>query len=100
MLVECCRKIAAVVGEAQRAGPVQGRYRDDLQQQSHRGKHRTETPAGPAGPSALLLSSQPYGHIGGARRELEMTSLPKRVVNNRMGRSRELDALMPSNLAR
>src|SRR6202045_3395289 len=92
MLVERCRKIAAVVGGAQRAGPVQGRYRDDLQQQSHRGKQRTETPAGPAGPSALRLSPQPYGHIEQAP--------PETGGKRRHGASLEPDARVPSNLAR
>jgi hypothetical protein len=46
---------------------VQGRYRD-LQQQSDRGKHPTETAGRPAGLSALLFSPRPYGHIEGALR--------------------------------
>jgi hypothetical protein len=71
---------------------VQGRYRDDLQQQSQRGKHRTETPAGPAGPSALLLSSQPYGHIEQAP--------PETGGERRHGASLEPDPRVPSNLAR
>jgi hypothetical protein len=74
VLVECGVKITGVVGEAERAGRMQDRH-PDLQQQSDRGKRPAETPAPPAGSSALL-SPQPYRHIEGARHELEMTSLP------------------------
>jgi hypothetical protein len=55
VLVECGGKIAGVVGETELAGRVQVRY-CDLQQQSDRSKHSTETTAGPVGLSALLLS--------------------------------------------
>jgi hypothetical protein len=58
VLVECGGKIAGVVGETEVAERVQARY-CDLQQQSDRGQHPTETIAGPARLSALLLSPQP-----------------------------------------
>jgi hypothetical protein len=54
MLVECGGKITRVVFATEWAGPVQGWYRDDLQQESDRGKHSTETPAVTAGLSVLL----------------------------------------------
>jgi hypothetical protein len=57
MLVECGGKIAAIVGGTEGAGRVQNRYRD-LQKQSDRGKHPTETPPGP-----VLLSVPPLPRV-------------------------------------
>ena len=62
VLVVRARKIAGPVIETERAGTVQGWYRD-LEQQSDRGKHSTETAAGSVGDSEMLLSPQPYRHI-------------------------------------
>jgi hypothetical protein len=81
VLVECGGKIAGLVGETELAGRVRVRY-CDLQQQGDRGEHKTETAAGPVGSSARLFFLRPYGHLEGACRELEITSLPKRVLND------------------
>jgi len=49
MLVECGGENAGRAGQIERALPVRDRTREDLQQQSDRGKRPTETAAGTVG---------------------------------------------------